>query len=348
MNNLNILVTGVGGGSIGEQIIKTLRNGTLKYNLFSADSRSDTIAKSIGDSFFLLPKASDESYIPSLVECCKKNDIKIIIPGSEPELIVIASNIDFLQSQNIYSPINSIDLIRLCSDKFQFDNFLKQYNFSICESHLLGPNFDYDKLENYPYVLKPVSGSGSKNVFVIQNKFELESIVSYLGIDNIFFIQEYVGSATEEYTVGILATPSRNYVNHIILKRDISFGLSVKQVVENRTTKLSLGEKLVISSGISQGTFVESPLIDILVKKVVEILKPTSSINLQCRIFNGDVYIFEINPRFSGTSNLRALVGFNEPEYLIKEYLSLELPYLGKESWIGRTVLRGIREYEII
>jgi carbamoyl-phosphate synthase large subunit len=44
-------------------------------------------------------------------------------------------------------------------------------------------------------------------------------------------------------------------------------------------------------------------------------------LNIQGRLDNGEFVAFEINPRFSGTTPMRAMAGFNEPELLIDWYL---------------------------
>jgi carbamoyl-phosphate synthase large subunit len=56
--------------------------------------------------------------------------------------------------------------------------------------------------------------------------------------------------------------------------------------------------------------------------------------------------IFEINPRFSGTSSIRAMLGFNEPDLLIRKHLLGEtLPE--RPTYRYGTVLRGLREIEV-
>ena len=40
-------------------------------------------------------------------------------------------------------------------------------------------------------------------------------------------------------------------------------------------------------------------------------------LNIQCRFVDGEIKVYEINPRFSGTTSIRAMMGFNEPEILI-------------------------------
>ena len=43
--------------------------------------------------------------------------------------------------------------------------------------------------------------------------------------------------------------------------------------------------------------------------------------NIQLRLSGDDIYVFEIHPRFSGTSTMRADVGFNEPDILLRNIL---------------------------
>ena len=347
MKKINVLVTGAGGGGIGEQVIKALKNGKNDYFIVATDTRTDTVGIKIADKFHLLPRADDRFYITELINLCVDNRCSIVIPGSEPELNCIAKSISLFEAAGIYVPINSLALIDICSDKMKFQRFLIENGFNICETIISDSDFKFETLNNYPYIIKPVKGSGSKNVFIVQSIQELNYILKYLGEDNSILIQEYVGSGDSEYTVGILSTPDAGFVHSINLKRDLSFGLSIKQSVPNLTKKASLGKNLVVSTGISQGEFVDSELLDITSRKLASILKPSSTINMQCRIHEGKVYIFEINPRFSGTTNLRTLVGFNEPEYLINNHLSIKNKSFNTNSWKGKTVLRGIQEYLI-
>jgi carbamoyl-phosphate synthase large subunit len=53
--------------------------------------------------------------------------------------------------------------------------------------------------------------------------------------------------------------------------------------------------------------------------------------------------VFEINPRFSGTTSLRAMVGFNEPDLLIRRHVLQEKiePHFKYGSGI---IVRGLSE----
>ena len=64
---------------------------------------------------------------------------------------------------------------------------------------------------------------------------------------------------------------------------------------------------------------------------------------MQCRLVNGTVNVFEINPRFSGTTSLRAMAGYNEPDVLIRRHVLNELiePHFKYRSCF---ILRGLSE----
>ena len=345
MRQISVLVTGSGGGSIGEQLIKALKLEGDRYNIISSDSKGLSVGRHIANSFVKVPLANDKNYLRTLIEICNKHKVDVLIPGSEPELLKIANSIDLFEDLGIYVPINSLELISLCSDKLKFNDFLAQNGFKYPWTGLIDQGSELTKFQDFPYVLKPLTGSGSTGVFIVQNSKELRNIVMYLGSEKIQILQEYVGTLDAEYTVGILSTPTKGYIDHIVLRRDLDFGLSIKQKVHNKTKKNYLGTYLGISTGVSQGTFVANNVIDDLVHKLVSVLSPESSINIQCRLHQDNAYVFEINPRFSGTTHLRALVGFNEPDYIIKDHFNLEVQDLDSSNWINRSVIRGLIEY---
>jgi len=62
-------------------------------------------------------------------------------------------------------------------------------------------------------------------------------------------------------------------------------------------------------------------------------------------ITDDGIYIFEINPRFSGTTSIRTLCGFNEPDTLI--WMVLFGEKIKKMTFKKGMVLRGLQNYYI-
>ena len=62
--------------------------------------------------------------------------------------------------------------------------------------------------------------------------------------------------------------------------------------------------------------------------------------------FFGKVKVFEINPRFSGTTSIRAIVGYNEPDILLRRHLlndrSIEPDFEYSEALILRNLVEVV------
>jgi carbamoyl-phosphate synthase large subunit len=139
---------------------------------------------------------------------------------------------------------------------------------------------------------------------------------------------------------------SGNFIDSIALNRDLSGGISVKSMVPNRTNNKKLGPHLVISSGLSQGVIGKFSEITDQCRSIAESLKSKGALNLQCRVIDNQVYVFEINPRHSGTTSIRSMVGFNEPDLLIKRHILGQAIELDR-SWPLRRIERRLIEEEV-
>jgi carbamoyl-phosphate synthase large subunit len=322
--SVNVLVTGVGGGTIGEQVCKSLKKGENQYKLFVTNTSPEPMAVIQADFYKILPNAGDKKYISALRDLIKLHEIHFLIPGSELELIKISKKRNDLEDTGVKILINSNDVISLCVDKEKTFSFLSNNNIRVPKtlevrnSHeIRGQNIEF------PCIVKPSKGSGgSAATFIAQQMDELEFFVKYLlRYQYSPLIQEYIGNAGDEYTIGVLNSPNGKHMGTFVLNRDILSGLSNRFRVPNFTDRKSLGNILAISSGISQGRHMEFMAIKEQAENIAKILGSIGPLNIQGRLDGTDFIPFEINPRFSGTSPIRAMAGFNEPEILINWYL---------------------------
>jgi carbamoyl-phosphate synthase large subunit len=116
--------------------------------------------------------------------------------------------------------------------------------------------------------------------------------------------------------------------------------------VPNNTSRSELGTKLVISSGVSHGYIGRHNQVTEQCKEIAKAIGVKGAINIQCRLVDGVVKVFEINPRFSGTTSLRAMVGYNEPDILIRRHLFGEV--ISKDfEYEEALILRGLTETKV-
>jgi len=321
---LNILVTGVGGGGHGEQIVKALKMSEKNYRIFGADCDEKALDRKNFKKSFVLPRATNSSYLERLTELVVNNKIDVLFHGSEPELLQISKAIDHFREMNIFVPINRYSDLQKCMNKLELNRELESLGLDPPKTIELSNSKEISEIDFYPVVVKPMTDSGgSNNVFIAQNSVQLKDLVNYLKPiyqESSFIVQEYVGTGMDEYTVGVLIDGHGQYINSIALRRNLSSQLSVKirmpNILKNRS---ELGKDLIISSGISQGDIHNFGEIREFCKLVVQKLGLVYSINLQCRMTPKGIKIFEINPRFSGTTSIRALFGYNEPDILVRK-----------------------------
>lgn len=341
MGKINVMITGVGGGGIGEQIIKCLQLSSLSYKIIGCDMNKTSKGLKEVDKAYIVPPASNAKYLDCILNICKENNVKVLFHGSEPEMKILSDNREIFTDAGIYIPMNPKSVINVCMDKNKTIDFLNKNGFSVPRYWEISDIEDLKKIDIFPVVLKPsIGGGGSINTFIAQDKDELLTFGAYLlKLYDIFTVQEYIGDVYNEYTVGVMSDSKGEYLNSIAVKKSILSGLSNKIRVPNRTGRNELGDILAISSGISQGEIGRFPEVTIPGRKMAQALGSTAALNVQCRLYNGKMYVFEINPRISGTSSLRAIVGYNEPEMLIREKIlgeKIDQDFIYKEGYITR------------
>lgn len=317
-NKITALVTGVGGRSVGYQIFECLKKYKKNYRIIATDTDSFSPGIYEADKGYLLPDASSKNYIPSLIKLSKKEKVDVVLPGSLPEILAISKNEKTLLRNNIVPITNSYALVKGTYDKLDVYHLLKKHNILTPVTKELRSVKDAQGLK-YPLLVKPRSGSsGSKNVHILRNKDELNDIFNKLSNKKIKLLaQEYVGDENEEYTVGIIAGNDGRIIDTIVMKRRL-IGLSRG---EERNIN---GKQYVLSTGYSQGFLIEQNEVKEYCEYAAKALGARGPFNIQCRRGKEGVYIFEVHPRFSGSASMRAEMGFNEPNILIREFLGIE------------------------
>lgn len=349
---INVLVTAIGGGGHGDQILKALRLAAPgRYRLFGADARTACAQTALVEDFVTLPLAGDPTYFDKLLDACRRWNIHALFHGCEPELKLFSERRADIKAAGIFLPINSADLIRLCMDKAALNARLTSLGFVPPRYTVAFDEAGISAINWFPVVVKPSVGSGgSANVYIAQTAHELKSLAGYLGLGTTtqgFVIQEYVGRPSDEFTVGVLHDLDGRFVDSIAVNRDLSGGLNVRMTVSNRTGRAELGPRLLISSGISQGRIGKYPELTAQCRHIAERLGSRGPLNIQCRYVDGTVHVFEINPRYSGTTSLRAMVGFNEPDLMIRHHLlGEEIPR--DQVWPDAVIERSLSEHIVM
>jgi len=347
MDQINILITAIGGGGHGDQILKALKFSKQKnYNIIGADVNPNCPQFKETSHNEVLPSAGSENYIPELLRIIEKYRINVLFHGCEPELKKFSEFRDLIESKNVFLPINPKHVIEMCMNKLKTNKFLTDSGFKSPKFKEINSLNDIEDIDWFPLVVKPsVGGGGSADVYIAQDRKELLGLTTYLDLseEKSFFLQEYVGDRHSEFTVGVLHDMKGEYINSIALRRSLESQLNIKLSVKNKNQIKMFGEKLIISSGISMGEIGRFPLVTEQCKKIANALGAKGAINIQGRLVDDIFYVFEINPRFSGTTSLRAMAGYNEPDILIRKHL-LDEKIEKDFNYSTKTIIRSLKE----
>ena len=298
--NISFLIIGGKGCSVSEGLFKCLNMAghenitLLEYNEHNAlyyRINKRVIATKTPDD--------DIEYVKELIDICVNRKIQIIIPGSTWEAKIIAKHVEFFLNNNITPLVNNYETINLCSNKKSLSVFLESQNISVPQTfNSISEANNYFVGHKLSIIIKPISGRGSQNVFVAKTDEELRAIVYYFNAKKIdYILQEHISDAEHEYTIGVVSNKKGEYMQSIVMKRQLFGGATgyAKVVKDKEIERLS--------------------------EKVSCLVKSSGPINIQLRQdYEGKPYIFEVNPRFSGSAPMRALAGFNEVDIIIKNF----------------------------
>lgn len=314
-NPARVMIAGIGGASLGTEIFKCMRlcGG---YEVYGCDV-SATAYGLYEAGFARTYRVDRKDYVLNVIDACHDSGATWVIPGGEEPTLLLGKSSDVLAAAGIRLIGNSPSVIGLCTDKQATFEKLAALGIQIPFTVPICQPADLDSVE-FPCIIKPSTGSGgSAAVFFALTADEALIYAEFIRRNHsVPLAQEYVDDSDGEFTVGVLSLPDGRLVGSIALRRALDAKLSVSY----------RGRGGVVSSGYSQGHIDEYPDICRQAEKIASVIDSRGPINVQGRVRDGVLLPFEINPRFSASTYLRALAGFNEIEMMLHFLVAGEMP----------------------
>lgn len=329
---IRILIAGIGGASLGIEIAKCLKLAG-GYQIYGCDISPLAFGHYSGhcDSTVVV---SRQTYTSDVLEACRENLVDVVIPGGDQPARLLAAERSRFDEKGIKLAANRDTLVAQLADKAACFERLAELGFRIPKTVVLEDPQSAGHAPE-PAIVKPSNESGGSSfVFFARNRKEVQLYAAYL-INNglVPIAQEYLPHGGGEYTVGVLSSRSGVVEGAITLKRSFHVKLSL----------MAKGADFLISSGYSQGHIDLYPDITQSAVSIARAVGSCGPLNIQGRVDAQHHFVpFEINPRFSASTYLRALAGFNEVDHYVREICGL-LPAASlqvKPGWY----LRGLSE----
>lgn len=293
----NILITSAGKRV---SLVRFFKTELVKFfpeaKVFTTDMNPEySSACRVSDQFFKVPRVSDQNYINELLQISISNDVRIIIPTIDPELLVLSQNIDLFKSHNIDVIISDFDVVKILRNKRFTHQFFEKYDIKTAT--------EFDK-NNYklPLFIKPIDGSRSIDNYVINKESDITDY--HFSNDKLMFLEYLDHRLHTEFTIDMYYDRNNN----------------LKCLIPRERIEVRDGE---VNKAITK----KPDFIAELFEKMVRIKGFKGCITLQVFV-NKDthaIYGIEINPRFGGGFPLSYLAGGNFPKWIIQEYLLNEM-----------------------
>lgn len=301
---MNILITSAGQRvSLVRAFQKELKSLYPESKVFTVDMQPElSAACNVSDQYFKVDRVTAPNYIQDLLQLCKVQNIRMIIPTIDTELKVLSENIELFRAEGIHCIVSSRDFVYACRDKRQINEFFVQRGIDI-------PKAIDKQHPTFPLFIKPYDGSLSVDTFLVNKEEELTEY--HLTNPKLMFM-EYLGKDSyDEFTV------------------DMYYGKDhhVKCIVPRKRIWVRAGE-------INKGLTCKNFIVDVLKQKLGYIDGAIGCLTTQVFASKTGALIkgIEINPRFGGGYPLSYRAGANYPGWLIREYFRNEsIEY--SDSW---------------
>ena len=297
-HSCNVLISSAGRRvGLMQSFKASLQQLGLRGEVLATDMSRLSSASQLADRSFLVPKCTSEDFVPAMLDICQANDVQLLVPTIDTELHPLATSRDAFAAIGTTVAVSSPEVIAIGADKRTTHAWLLDHVFPTVRQASVEDVLADAAAWPFPLITKPVDGSASKGVAVVQSR---DQLVAATGQSN-FIVQSIAPGS--EHTVDFLVDRSGRCTC----------------VVPRMRLETRAGE-------VSKGMIVLSDRLEQLVRAVAEAL-PGAYGALNIQIFwdepSGRIAIIEINPRFAGGFPLTWEAGGHFPRWIVEEILGL-------------------------
>ena len=299
MTEYNILILSAGRRvELVQSFQKAAKRLNINSNVVAGDCSETAPAIYFADRKAILPRINEDNYIDEIINVCKRENIKLVIPTIDTDLLLLSEEKGRVEAESgAVVLISNARVVSICRDKNNTQMFLEGNGFKVPRFYT-EEELSSGKLE-FPLFIKPKSGSSSINTFKVNN---LEELTTYRSLIKEPIVQDFMEG--KEFTVDVF----------------LDFDGNLITVVPRLRMATRSGE-------ISKGKIIKEKEIIKDVKRLVAVLKPIGHITVQLMKTNKGIEYIEINPRFGGGAPMSIQSGADSCENLYRLLIGEKLEY---------------------
>ncbi|HEY8103900.1 MAG TPA: ATP-grasp domain-containing protein [Gaiellaceae bacterium] len=239
------------------------------------------------DRHAFVPRVDDPGYIAALAALVEEHDVRLIVPLTDLDQILLA------RSRNALKPalalVPDAEVCERMADKYLAHRFFEEHGIASPRSWL--PD-EVSRDARYPLLVKVRDGFGSRHIYRAHDRAELDFFLGYTTVDS--FVQECCEG--EEFSVDVFCDLEGRCLNAI-----------------PRTMVQSKGGESIKGMAIKDWELIEHA------RRVSEEIGVQGPANVQCfREPDGSLPVTDVNLRFGGGFPVPLAAGSRYPELALE------------------------------
>lgn len=271
---MNYLMLSVGRrGELLKDFRKSVEPGS---KIIATDLSPYAPALYFADKQYLVPRIDDPSYIDTVLDICKKEEIDAVTTFIDPEIELLAINRDKFSDLGVEVLAPYEETAKLCFDKYQMFTHLKKHGIPTVMTWGTLEAFDEARKAgevDFPVFVKPRTGSGSVGA---RRVYRYEILAESMKEDPNLIIQELMDCEDLDADV---------YIDTITHEAVSAFS---KRKIETRI------------GGASKTISFKDEKLFSFISEIVKTLKFNGPVDMDFFCRDGQYYLSEVNPRFGG------------------------------------------------
>jgi len=280
---MNILILSCGTRN---KLINYFKTEDSVKKVVVTDCSKEAPALYVADKFYIVPRMTSPDYLETIVDICQKEEINMVVPLQEDELLLIAKNRQIFDNIGVIPVISDYASVVMCKDKYTLNKHLSDKGIKSVPTYLAK---EYSESFEKIFV-KPRYGAGSVDTIEVKSKKLLDALIE--SCDSELIVQPKITG--KEYGVDV-------YVD----------------LVSKKVVRCFIKQKLRMRAGETEKSLsVKDDNVEKLVIAAVKELGLIGPVDVDVMEQNGEYYILEINPRFGGGYPHAFECGVNMPRLL--------------------------------
>jgi carbamoyl-phosphate synthase large subunit len=308
---VNVLLTSVGRRvALMQAFRREIAAHAPGGRVLGADQSNLSAGFHDADQGFLVPRCTDPSYIPTLLEIVRREEVRVIVPLIDTELPILAQHREEFLREGCHAIVSGLEQVLLTRDKARSVLRFREMGFDA--PRVFAPA-ELERAEelSYPLFLKPADGSSSVGAARVDDPDELRYALAHTRAP---VVQSF--EVGEEFTLDVFC----------------DLAGAVRCVVPRQRLETRAGE---VSKGV---TVKDCGMMEAAARLVAGLGDCRGCVTLQCfRTPEGRYVFFEANLRFGGGYPLSYAAGANFPAWILRMVSGEAIPSF--DGWEDRLLM---------